>query len=95
MARLQGEGGLSVEVAVSLLVADSRLARAVLASHEGQERLVTLAGVEGDTLGHYVQILRTGGTEIRGRDRYPENMNVEPFKTFCILELTGMIQLPG
>ena len=48
MARLQGQDGLSVEVAVSLLVADSRLARAVLASHEGQEMLVTLAGVEGD-----------------------------------------------
>ena len=73
MARLQGQDGLSVEVAVSLLVADSRLARAVLASHEGQERLVTLAGVEGDTLGHYVQILRTGRTEIR----YPVIMNVE------------------
>ena len=70
MARLQGEDGLSVEVAVSLLVADSRLVRAVLVSHEGQERLVTLAGVEGDTLGHYVQILRTGRTEIRGGDRY-------------------------
>ena len=69
MARLQGQDGLSVEVAVSLLVADSRLARAVLASHEGQERLVTLAGVEGDTLGHYAQILRTGRTEIGGRDR--------------------------
>ena len=68
-----GEEGLSVEVAGSLLVADSRVVRAVLASHEDQERLVTLAGVEGDTLGHYVQILRTGGTEIR----YTEIMNVE------------------
>ena len=72
-AKLQGEDGLGVEVVVSLLVADSRLARAMLASHEGQERLVTLAGVEGDTLGHYVQILRTGRTEIR----YPVIMNVE------------------
>ena len=72
-ARLQGEDGLGVEVAVSLLVADSRLARAVLASHEGQERLVTLVGVEGDTLRHYAQILRTGRTEIR----YPESINVE------------------
>ena len=68
-AKLQGEGVLGVEVGVSLLVADSRLARAVLASHEGQERLVTLAGVEGDTLGHYAQILRTGRMEIKGRDR--------------------------
>ena len=67
MARLQGEDGLGVEVAVSRLVADSRLARAVLARHEGQERLV--ARVEGDTLRHYAQILRTGGTDIRGRDR--------------------------
>ena len=73
MARLQCEGGLSVEVAVSRLVADSRLARAVLASHEGQEMLVTLVGVEGDTLRHYAQILRTGRTEIR----YPESINVE------------------
>ena len=56
MARLQGEDGLSVEVAVSLLVADSRLVRAVLVSHEGQERLVTLARVEGDILRHYAQI---------------------------------------
>ena len=74
---LTGDEGLSVEVAVSLLVADSRVVRAVLASHEGQERLVTLAGVEGDTLGHYVQILRTGRTEIRGGDRYPEIKNVK------------------
>ena len=56
-------------MALSLLVADSRVARAVLASHEGQERLVTLAGVEGDTLRHYAQILRTGKTEMRGGDR--------------------------
>ena len=70
MARLQGEDGLGVEVAVSRLVADGRLARAVLAIHEGQERLVTLAGVEGDTLGHYTHILRTGRTKIRGGDRY-------------------------
>ena len=66
---LKGDEGLSVEVAVSLLVADSRVVRAVLASHEGQERLVTLAGVEGDTLRHYAQILRTGKTEMRGGDR--------------------------
>ena len=76
MARLQGEGGLSVEVAVSLLVADSRVVRAVLASHEGQEKLVTLVGVEGDTLRHYAKILRTGKTEMRGRDRYPEKVNI-------------------
>ena len=69
MATLQGKEGLSVEVALSLLVADSRVARAVLASHEGQERLVTLAEVEGDTLRHYAQILRTGKTEMRGGDR--------------------------
>ena len=86
MARLQGQDGLSVEVAVSLLAADSRLARAVLASHEGQERLVTLAGVEGDTLGHYAQILRTGRTEVRGGDRYPEIMNIKLLINFCIVE---------
>ena len=86
MARLQGEDGLGVEVAVSRLVADSRLARAVLASHEGQERLVTLAGVEGDTLGHYAQILRTGRTEVRGGDRYPEIMNIKLLINFCIKE---------
>ena len=78
--------GLSVEVAVSRLVADSRLARAVLAGHEGQERLLTLAGVEGDTLGHYVQILRTGRTDIRGGDRYPEIMNIKLLINFCIVE---------
>ena len=86
MARLQGEDGLGVEVAVSRLVADSRLARAVLAIHEGQERLVTLAGVEGDTLGHYAQILRTGRTDIRGGDRYPEIMNIKLLINFCIVE---------
>ena len=86
MARLQGEDGLGVEVAVSRLVADSRLARVVLASHEGQERLVTLAGVEGDTLGHYAQILRTGRTDIRGGDRYPEIMNIKLLINFCIVE---------
>ena len=59
-----------MEVALSLLVADSRLAREVLAGHEGQERFVTLAGVEGDTIRHYAEILRTGRTEIRGGDRY-------------------------
>ena len=58
-----------MEVALSLLVADSRMAREVLAGHEGQERFVTLAGVEGDTLRHYAQILRTGKTEMRGGDR--------------------------
>ena len=84
--KLQGEDGLGVEVAVSLLVADSRLARAMLASHEGQERLVTLAGVEGDTLGHYAQILRTGRTEVRGGDRYPEIMNIKLLINFCIVE---------
>ena len=47
-ARLLSEEGVGVEVA------DSRL----LASHEGQERLVTLARLEGDTLRHYSQILR-------------------------------------
>ena len=47
-AKLLSEEGVGVEVA------DSRL----LASHEGQERLVTLAGLEGDTLRHYSQILR-------------------------------------
>ena len=86
MARLLGEDGLGVEVALSLLVADSRLARAVLASHEGQERLVTLAEVEGDTLGHYAQILRTGRTEVRGGDRYPEIMNIKLLINFCIVE---------
>ena len=86
--RLQGEDslGLDVTVILLLLVADSRLARAMLASHEGQERLVTLAGVEGDTLGHYAQILRTGRTEVRGGDRYPEIMNIKLLINFCIVE---------
>ena len=45
---LQGEDGLGVSVPVSLLVADSLLAREVLRGHEaGQERLLTLAQVEG------------------------------------------------
>ena len=59
-----------MEVALSLLVADSRMAREVLAGHEGQKRFVTLAGVEGETLIHYAEILSTGRTEIRGGDRY-------------------------
>ena len=59
---MRAEGGLGSEVAVPFLT--------WLASHEGQERLVTLAGVEGDTLGHYTHILRTGRTKIRGGDRY-------------------------
>ena len=56
-----------MEVALSLLVADSRLAREVLAGHEGQERFVTLAGVEGETLIHYAEILSTGRSDQRGR----------------------------
>ena len=69
-ARLQGEAGLSVSVPVSLLVADSRLAREVLSGHEaGQERRVIMAEVEGDTLRQYSQLLRTGTTEIKSGDR--------------------------
>ena len=46
--RLQGEDGLGVSVPMSLLVADSLLAREVLRGHEaGQERLLTLDQVEG------------------------------------------------
>lgn len=68
--RLEGEDGLGVWVPVSLLVADSRLARAVLRGHEaGQAGLVTLAQVEADTLRLYSQILRTGAAEIRAGDR--------------------------
>ena len=67
---LQGEAGLSVSVPVSLLVADSRLARAVLSGHEaGQEGRVIMAQVEGDTLRQYSQLLRTGTTEIKAGDR--------------------------
>ena len=45
---LEGEDGLNVSVPVSLLVADSLLAREVLRGHEaGQERLLTMAQVEG------------------------------------------------
>ena len=69
-ARLQGEAGLGVSVPVSLLVADSRLARAVLSGHEaGQEGRVIMAQVEGDTLRQYSQLLRTGTTEIKAGDR--------------------------
>ena len=69
-ARLQGEDGLDVSVPVSLLVADSRLARAVLSGHEaGQEGRVIMAQVEGDTLRQYSQLLRTGTTEIKAGDR--------------------------
>ena len=68
--RLEGEAGLGVSVPVSLLVADSRLARAVLSGHQaGQAGLVTLAQVEADTLRLYSQILCTGATEIRAGDR--------------------------
>ena len=66
-ATLQGEDGLGVSVPVSLLVADSLLARELLRGYEaGQERLLTLAKVEGDTLRHYSQILRTGSTVMTG-----------------------------
>lgn len=68
--RLQGEDGLGVSVPVSLLVADSLLARELLRSHEaGQESLLTLDQVEGDTLRQYSQILHTGSTVIRTGDR--------------------------
>ena len=68
--RLQGEDGLVVSVPLSLLVADSRLARAVLTGHEvGQEERVIMAEVEGDTLRQYSQLLCTGTTEISTRHR--------------------------
>ena len=68
--RLEGEDGLGVSVPVSLLVADSLLVREVLRGHEaGQERIITLAQVEGDTLRQYSQILRTGSTIMRTGDR--------------------------
>ena len=67
---LQGEAGLGVSVPLSLLVADSLLARAVLSGHEaGQEGRITTAQVEGDTLRQYSQLLRTGTTEIKAGDR--------------------------
>ena len=70
MARLQGEAGLGVSVPVTLLVADSRLARAVLSGHEaGQEERIIMAQVEGDTLRQYSQLLRTGTTEMKAGDR--------------------------
>ena len=70
MARLQGEAGQGVSVPLSLLVADSRLARAVLSGHEaGQEWRIIMAQVEGDTLRQYSQLLRTGTTEIKAGDR--------------------------
>ena len=69
-ARLQGEAGLGVSVPVSLLVADSLLARAVLSGHEaGQEGRITMAQVEGDTLRQYSQLLRTGTMEMKSGDR--------------------------
>ena len=69
-ARLQGEAGLGVSVPVSLLVADSRLARAVLSGHQaGQEGRIIMAQVEGDTLRQYSQLLCTGTTEIKAGDR--------------------------
>ena len=61
---------LALLLLVSLLVADSRLARAVLSGHEaGQEGRVIMAEVEGDTLRQYSQLLRTGTTEIKAGDR--------------------------
>ena len=65
--RLEGEAGLGVDIPVSLLVADSRLARAVLSGHQAGR--VTLAQVEADTLRLYSQILRTGAAEVRAGDR--------------------------
>ena len=68
--RLECEDGLGVSVPVSMLVADSLLVREVLRGHEaGQERIITLAQVEGDTLRQYSQILRTGKTVMRTEDR--------------------------
>ena len=62
--------GLGVSVPVSLLVADSRLARAVLSGHiAGQEEWIILDQVEGDTLRQYSQLLRTGTTEMKAGDR--------------------------
>ena len=67
---LQGEAGLGVSVPVSLLVADSHLAREVLSGHQaGQEGRITMAQVEGDTLRQYSQLLRTGTTEMKAGDR--------------------------
>ena len=62
--------GLYVSVLMSLLVADSLLARAMLSGYEaGQEGWVIMAQMEGDTLRQYSQLLRTGTTEIRTGDR--------------------------
>ena len=67
---LQGEAGLGVSVPMSLLVADSLLARAVLSGHEaGQEGRIIMAQVEGDTLRQYSQLLHTGTTVMKAGDR--------------------------
>ena len=68
--RLECGDGLGLSVPVSLLVADSLLVREVLRGHEaGQERIITLAQVEGDTLRQYSEILRTGSIVMRTGDR--------------------------
>ena len=62
--------GLYVSVLMSLLVADSLLARAMLSGYEaGQEGWVIMAQMEGDTLRQYSQLLHTRTTEIRTGDR--------------------------
>ena len=69
--RLECEDGLGISVPVSLLVADSLLVREVLRCHEaGQESIITLAQVEGDTLMQYSQLLSSGEMKMAGNKRY-------------------------
>ena len=66
---LQGEDGLGVSVPVSLLVADSLLAREVLrGSRRSQERLLTLDQVEGD--GKYSEAIQSDPPHREHGDKY-------------------------
>ena len=70
LVTLHGAGGQGVAVPLALLVADSDLARELLAMCEGPDKHISLVGVDMDTLKIYGKLLSSGEVRMIDGDRY-------------------------
>ena len=65
LVTLHGAGGQGVAVPLALLVADSDLAREMLAMCEGPDKHISLVGVEEGLILVYVKLLSSGETQMK------------------------------
>ena len=65
LVTLHGAGGQGVAVPLALLVADSELAREMLAMCEGPDKHISLVGVEEVLILVYVKLLSSGETQMK------------------------------